>query len=311
MKDFSKRKYRNRILKICVVIVLLVVEFVIIRLVMNDELNTLKHVYQVRVESLENLADENKIDEIPYFNLSIDDTIDVFEDLNSKHYDSIFDNSFLTYLYDMHNLYGVKVVLYCFYENSETGFNLAQMTDRYKNEFQENASWLKLSFHSLNGQTDYSVATAEVIKDDYVKVVQEIIRFAGEDSLSQVVRLQGFCGPTEAICALTNIDNGVKCYLAADDDRISYELPNEEISRLNSNELINSNGVYFLRTDLRIENIENLDDVLKTITSREDPNYIVFTHEKKLNKRVYREHLEQILLTALESNYYFDFVQLY
>ena len=311
MKFFLNRKFKNKILlQVSIVLVLLALEFTIMKTIMNDELSEIKDIYKVRVESLENLTDEQSISEVSYLNLSVDDVIDVFEDLNSKKYESIFDNSLFSYLYDIHNLYGVKVVLYCFYENSDTNFNLAKMTDRYKEEFQENSSWLKIGFHSLNGQTDYAETTTDELIDDYSKVIEEIVRFAGEDSLSQVVRLQGFYGTNEGLSALNSIDNGVKCFLTADDNRISYELTTEEISMLNLNRLINVNGIYYLRTDLRIENIENLDDVLKKIESREDPNYIIFTHERKLNKKVYREYLDKILYKALESNYYFDFVRM-
>lgn len=256
-KRFSAVK-KNVIFIICVLLIIVIVQGITFSLTLHKK-SMIQEVYQMRIESLIPLIDNQKLEKCEYLNLSIDDVIDSLADINehANYYKSIFENRFFGYLKELHSIYGVKVVLYCFYENNERNFSLNQMTDIYKDEFEQNSEWLKLGFHTINGQTDYANVSSEQLKQDYIKVANEIVRFAGIESLSSVIRLQGFQGTIDGISQLQNTDEeiAVQCLLTADDSRISYNLSESILSKLNQNMMVEVENLKYIKTDIRLENI--------------------------------------------------------
>ena len=136
-------------------------------------------------------------DPVGKFRLSSDDNILFLLDLteNCDKYKSIFDNPYLALYKEAHDRFSAKVHLNLFYEYipdekyfapPRRYFNLSMMTDKFKREFEENSDWLKLAFHANSEFPDkpYKYASAEKIREDYERVVSEIVRFAGEGSLS-------------------------------------------------------------------------------------------------------------------------------
>lgn len=81
---------------------------------------------------------------------SFDDVLWVFKDLteHEKEYNTIFENSLLLWMREMHLKYGVAFDLYVFY-NAWYDFTLSDATDKYASEFKENAEWLKVGFHGF------------------------------------------------------------------------------------------------------------------------------------------------------------------
>jgi hypothetical protein len=65
-------------------------------------------------------------------------------------------------------------------------FNLSMMTDKFKAEWQANSDWLKLNFHAKADQPDrpYIDTDYDRIYNDCKKVMDEIVRFAGKETLS-------------------------------------------------------------------------------------------------------------------------------
>ena len=100
------------------------------------------------------------------YRISVDDNIWFLQDIakNADTYKSIFDNPYLAVYKNVHDTYGTKVHFNIYMECPEFGgFNLTQMPDKYKREWQANASWLHLSFHARKNfpdkpyvETDYS-----------------------------------------------------------------------------------------------------------------------------------------------------------
>ena len=132
-----------------------------------------------------------------YYRLSSDDNIIFLQDItaHADEYTSIFDNPYLAIYKKAHDLYGAKAHLNLFYafeptarfsDASRTYFDLSMMTDKFKDEFKANSDWLKLAFHAHAEFPDrpYQHATAEKITEDCTRVCREIIRFAGEECLS-------------------------------------------------------------------------------------------------------------------------------
>ncbi len=123
----------------------------------------------------------------------IDDVIWCMRDITRMKSASIFDIPFLAMLKKAHDLYGLTVQLNLFYRTDfyygNDEFTLADMTDAYKEEWEENANWLKLAFHAKQEFPDYPYVNAsyEDVKANYEAIINEIKRFAGEKSISHAL----------------------------------------------------------------------------------------------------------------------------
>lgn len=123
----------------------------------------------------------------------IDDVIWCMRDITRIKPASIFDIPFMAMLKKAHDLYGLTVQLNLFYRTDfyygNDEFTLADMTEEYKGEWEENANWLKLAFHAKQEFPDYPYVNAsyEDVKANYEAVINEIKRFAGEKSISHAL----------------------------------------------------------------------------------------------------------------------------
>lgn len=148
--------------------------------------------------------------------LSVDDNIWWLAELTLSPRSSLFDHPYLAVYKRAHELYGAKVRFNLFYQVEGSAvekygaFDLSQMTDRYKAEFEANADWLHLAFHSLQESPAYPYkdACAEQVLTDWRKVKREIIRFAGEGSLELATTIHFGSCTEEGISALRN--DGIK-----------------------------------------------------------------------------------------------------
>jgi hypothetical protein len=86
----------------------------------------------------------------------------------------------------MHEKYGTKVHFNIYYETQ--GFNLSQMPDKFRPEWQKNADWIRLTFHARANDPDrpYIHASPERVRQDYRLVTAEIERFAGKELSSPI-----------------------------------------------------------------------------------------------------------------------------
>jgi len=127
-------------------------------------------------------------DSFKRYRVSTDDNIWCLKDiaLNAATYNSIFDNAYLGFWRQMHEKYGAKVHFNIYYETQ--GFNLSQMPDEFRPEWQKNADWIQLTFHARANDPDrpYIHASPEKVRQDYHLVTGEIERFAGKELLSPI-----------------------------------------------------------------------------------------------------------------------------
>jgi len=146
-------------------------------------------------------------------NCYLDDHSFLFTELAKQRPAKAFDHFYLAALKKIHEKYGFKVTLNCFYRNDHDGkFTLDQMPDIWKSEFTDNSGWLKFSFHSLSEFPDrpYAESSAEEIGRDCDLVQNEIIRFAGEQCyIAPVVIHWANIHPASAG---EMIRRGVRCY---------------------------------------------------------------------------------------------------
>ena len=123
----------------------------------------------------------------------IDDVIWPFRDISRLRPASIFDHPFLGMLKNMNRQYGLKVQLNLFFSTDPSyggeNFDLTQMTDQYREEFRENASWLRFAFHAEREFPGYPYVNVsyDEMKAAYTRVRDEVYRFAGEEIFSQRV----------------------------------------------------------------------------------------------------------------------------
>ena len=123
----------------------------------------------------------------------IDDVIWCLRDVAREKPASVFDNAYFKLLKECHDKWGLTVQLNLFYRTDffygSDEFTLAEMPDTYKAEFEANSDWLKFAFHAKQEFPDYPYVNGkyEDVKKDYMLIMNEIKRFAGEGSISKAV----------------------------------------------------------------------------------------------------------------------------
>ena len=156
----------------------------------------------------------------------IDDVIWTFRDLARLRPQSLFDNPFMKMLKTAHDLYGMKVQLNVFlrtdfyYGNDE--FNLREMPDCYKSEFEEASDWLKLAFHAKQEFPDYPYVNAsyEDAKANYDEFKNAACHFAGEKSIAVTPIIHWGAMSLDGCKALYN--SGVRLLSASPGKRTEY-----------------------------------------------------------------------------------------
>jgi hypothetical protein len=163
------------------------------------------------------------------YRLSIDDNIWFLRDIqqNKDIYQSLFDNPYLGFLKSVNARFSTKIHLNLFYQTD--GFNLSDFTDQYKDEWKDNADWLRLSFHALGEFPDMPYVTAgyDQVKKDCDLIMGEIKRFAGEEVMGSVTTIHWGEATVEGSRAMRDAGyEGQLGYFNVDDDQpaVSYYL---------------------------------------------------------------------------------------
>lgn len=148
------------------------------------------------------------------YNFYLDDHIFTFTDLAKERPAKAFDHFYLKGLKNIHDKYGTKFTLNCFYHNAHHEFLLKDMPDTWRGEFQDNADWLKFSFHAYSEFPDrpYAESSAEEFGRDWDLVQNEIHRFAGESAYIPPCVIHW--ANIHPAAALEMIRRGTRCYYA-------------------------------------------------------------------------------------------------
>lgn len=115
------------------------------------------------------------------YRVSIDDNIFFLRDLCQKKPKDLFSNHYLAILKRLHDQFGTKFTCNLFYTTPENDFNLSQMPDTWKSQFQEQSDWLRFTWHAYGEFPDrpYQFAEADKVIADLTLIKNEIERFAG------------------------------------------------------------------------------------------------------------------------------------
>lgn len=254
--------------------------------------------------------------------LSVDDNIIFLYDINKNKdtYTSIFDNPYLAVYKKAHDMYGACVHLNLFYEFDEMNdfskkrehFDLSMMTDKFKDEWIENSSWLRLSFHAKANHPDmpYKHTDRALIECDCEKVHREIIRFAGRQTLSDVTTVHwGEC-TVEGIRAIRALGvKGAAGYFEFNDDGstlVSYFYPDDLVSYVGERDfwVDTQEDIIYGRIDLVLNlfKLEQIEPLLAEIYENKTRSGFMelmiheeYFYEDYMN---YIPEFEEIILTA-------------
>ena len=136
----------------------------------------------IRVEVLLNYAG--------HYRVSVDDCIYFLRDITDHQYASLFDNPFMAFLKELHEAFGTRIHLNLYYKDGDC-FTLERVPEKYRAEWEQNADWLRLSFHAKADKPDRPYLNAEYdeLKADVLSVRKEVLRFAGEKLWGPVTTL--------------------------------------------------------------------------------------------------------------------------
>ncbi len=190
------------------------------------------------------------------YSFTIDDNIRFLKELTEGDYPSLFDHPYTTMLRRLHDRFGVKVQLNLFYRTEN--FTLAQMTDRYRDEWTANAGWLKLSFHSdYENERPYEQSAYDEVYADCRRVQKEILRFAGEKSLAKTTTIH-YCLTTPAGTKAL-YDNGVRgllgLYGTADAPMTSYSVPLPLAEHIRNGGTMTHDGIAMAAIDVIVNTV--------------------------------------------------------
>jgi len=226
----------------------------------------------------------------PRYRFSIDDNSFWLRDIAQKGYDSLFDCFYLDILRKLHSEYGAKFTLNIYHHTAD-GFEIDEFPDRYRGEFEDNADWLVLAFHARANDPDrlYQYAAPETLIADLEQVNEQIIRFAGEQTLAPPTVIHWGMIMPEALPAL--YEQGVRVLSGFSPPRpfgwdVNYWLDDARSEWLYHHEALKdfASGIIFSRVDIVCNNtpIEQVESALKPLYDSPLQAEIMdlFTHEQ-------------------------------
>jgi hypothetical protein len=248
------------------------------------------------------------------YRLSLDDNIWFLKDISdhARQYRSIFENPYLALLKEVHETYGTKIHLNIYYQTE--GFNLSRMTTKFRNEWRENAGWLRLSFHALQNDPDvpYIHAGYEQVKTDCDLVREQIRRFAGNELMGPVTTLHWGEATVEGCRALR--DSGYTALAGYFSEEVgdgeypvSYYLDKEKRQHVSKRSIWKDNreGIIFSKIAIVINN-QDLDRIIPYLDDYKEaynPGFMdLMIHEQYFYPfyKDYQPDYRQKVLTAVK-----------
>jgi len=243
------------------------------------------------------------------YRFSIDDNICFLKDLATHpgRYASLFDHWYLGFWREMNKTFGAKIHINIYFQTD--GFTLRQMPDIWKSEWQENASWLHLSFHALQDKPDrpYRNASYGQIAHDYDLVCGEIRRFAGEEVITNTTTVHWAECPKTAITALR--DRGIENLIALFDVQgydgpctTGYYLPREQCAYCDTRGAWHDHetNLTFIRCT-SVVNAVALEAIPSTLDKRTATPHTAEMLELLIHEQYFRKELSYYQPTVLEK----------
>lgn len=189
------------------------------------------------------------------FVFTVDDNVRFFREIKEGRPHSLFDHPYLAVYRRLHERFDLKVQLNLFFEDGK-GFSLSQMPSDYREEWEANADWLKLSFHAKKEfDCSYEFSDYGTAFRDCENVQREILRFASEKNLATTTTIHYCYASRDARRALC--DHGVRGLLGLyGGTRVSYENPPEVCDLLRKGACAEAEGFLHAGIDLVLNRFE-------------------------------------------------------
>lgn len=219
----------------------------------------------------------------------IDDNSFFLRDITQQGYDSLFDCFYLKMLQDLHARHGATFTLNIYFTTGD-GWDLRQFPDKYRDEWRENASWLRLAFHAQADQParPYQEAPVAKLMADVEQVDEQILRFAGPEAYSPPTVIHWGMTRPEAWKAL--YDHGARLLSGYFVDwngwDVNYNLDDLRSEWLSRHDLLKDydSGMVFSKVDMVVNNtpldriVPQLDTVMADPRQGEIIDFL--THEQ-------------------------------
>lgn len=237
------------------------------------------------------------------FCFTIDDNIRFIKELEESGAKSLFDHPYPAMLRRLHERFGIKIQLNLFYRMPD--FDLSMASDRYKSEWQANADWLKLSFHSERENVcPYQYAGYLRVLTDCRAVQREILRFAGADSLAKTTTVH-YCQTlpegTKALadCGVTGL---LGLFGTPQKPSTSYSLDPSTGDALRNGEIVTLDGMAYAAIEMIVNSIklENILSTLAPFVSRETLRVMIHEQYFYQDYRAYQPDFEEKLVTVFD-----------
>jgi len=189
---------------------------------------------------------------------SIDDIGSSFRWLYSHNAQSVFDIPLFAKLRLFHEEYGLKCSLYIF--ELTDFFWMAEMFPQFKEEFSSNSQWLRFGYHGNKIQftKDYAYMSGYFLFEYACKKLRA--------EITNIIRLHNWYASVEQKQFLYH--KGIRTLL----------YPNDNCLRYDENSCFVDQGIVHRRTDIRIENLNEL--TCNSLLIKKQNLVVVFTHEE-------------------------------
>lgn len=217
------------------------------------------------------------------FCFTVDDNIRFLKEITEHQYGSLFEHPYLAMYKRLHDEFGLKVQLNLFYRTIEGDFTLADMSDAYYHEWEQNADWLKLSFHSeWENMKPYEFSGYDEVYEHCKAVHEQIVRFASPAVLADTTTVHFCLATPDGLRALA--DNGVKGLLGLFGTerapRTSYEIEEATASLLRAGKIVRKNNIAFAPIDV-ILNLYSSEKIVELLFEKVDRQSVwVMIHEQ-------------------------------
>lgn len=157
---------------------------------------------------------------------TLDDNIRFLEQATLAGLPSVFAHPYPALLRRLHQTYGAKFQLNMYESYASGSFSLAEVPGRWREELEENADWLRFSFHAKHNDPPfpYEHAAPAALLADYRAVMGQLHRIAGCAATDATTTLHYVCAG-KAACALLG-QQGVRGLIG-----MFYPLPGREALR--------------------------------------------------------------------------------
>lgn len=243
--------------------------------------------------------------------VSIDDCWKALADLSEPNVKSVYDVAFFKTLREWNERFGAKFTCYVYgsVESGGKNFDIANVPEKFKAEFQNAADWLKFGFHAPTSKIEETKKqTAPAFEKNLTRINASIDRFAGNASRTNVLRLDYFFAEADWVPSLLNAKTRI--LLGPDTDgRAAYSLTESQSAALRERGFLDEEmggGIQYVRTDARFEQMVFPWWTLSNLRNQE--RIVVFTHEWAMGRRV-RFFMEQAFGWFQEHNYKFTFLE--